>query len=52
MTKEELEEFKNKLDRIKDSFPPGLLQEEPRYQLTGEIIPPEKRKSEDSSSKG
>ena len=43
MDKEALKDFGERLDRVLDSFPKGLLNEEPRYQLTGEIIPPELR---------
>lgn len=39
LTKEELEEFAKELADIIDSIPAGRLQEKPRAQLTGEIIP-------------
>ena len=35
----DLEEFEREWEEISASIPAGLLDEEPRFQLTGEIIP-------------
>ena len=35
----DLEELVRDLEEIFESIPAGLLDEEPRFQLTGEIIP-------------
>ena len=35
----ELEEFARELEKIFESIPAGRLDEEPRFQLTGEIMP-------------
>ena len=35
----DLEEFARELEKIFESIPAGRLDEEPRFQLTGEIIP-------------
>ena len=40
---EALKELKKRLDEIIDSAPMGNLDEPPRYQITGEIIPEELR---------
>lgn len=39
MTKAEQKRFERELKAAADKFPDGLLQEKPRFQLTGEIIP-------------
>ena len=44
MTEEEaLQEFDREWEDAFDKIPNGRLQEEPRFQLTGEIIPPSLR---------
>lgn len=51
MTKEEAQVFENgMMDRIANMT--AHVDDDPVYQLTGEIIPLEERKSGDSSSKG
>ena len=51
MTKEEAQAFEKELmDHVKSMT--AKIGDEPVYQLTGEVIPPEMRESDDSSSKG
>ena len=45
MTKEEAKKFEEALESIIDSMT-GTIDDEPRYQLTGKIIPPELRRAE------
>ena len=40
---EALQAFENELEELSKKYPKGLLYEEPRFQITGEIIPPSLR---------
>ena len=44
MTEEEaLQAFDREWEEFSEKYPKGLLYEEPRFQITGEIIPPSLR---------
>ena len=41
--KEALQAFERELEELSKKYPKGLLYEEPRFQITGENIPPSLR---------